>query len=269
MLKAIMLRKASLFGQQAWLEVPWQDRAKPAEQQVFDLGFQLAVVLERADQLAEAEAYAEPIEDTINLLQTSNNLQSRLEDGYVNLYKPVLQARRHEWFPSNFDEVLDISALTTADISHIMIVINLWASQLLLGFVAEALRLRLIEALESRLLLDAQREDVKSICDVSALYTSQHTLTDLAHATLKYLPSCIASRASEFAASRTFFPLTCILWQFRHFEVQFAQAISLMRQISEARNLRFADRGYSLLGFFPPIIRGDEGLMAPKARSSQ
>lgn len=262
MLKALMLRKASLFGQEAWLEVPWQDRTKSSEQQVYDLGFHLAAILERADQLGEADAYAMPLEETIDLLGRCNNLQSRLEDLYVKSLKPVLQAPRREWISSQFDNTQDMNSLTTADISHIMIVINLWSCQLLLGFVADALRRRLIEALDSHFMLDIDRTDVQALCDSSAEYTNQHELLDLAHAILRYLPSCIGSRASEFAASRTLFPLTCILWQFRHFQAPFLEATSLMHQVAEARNMRFAGVGYNVIAFIPFIVRGDEGLLA-------
>ncbi|KAJ9603256.1 hypothetical protein H2200_012034 [Cladophialophora chaetospira] len=268
MLKALMLRKASLFGQDDWLEVPWQDRTKSSEQQVYDLGFHLAVILDRADQLGEAEAYAKPLEETIDLLEACNILQSRLEDLYTNSFKPVLQERRHDWIQSHFNDKPDANALSTADISHIIIVINLWSCQLLLGFVAHILRRRLIEVLEGHLMPADHTEEIESLCNISAEYTSQHALSDLAHAILRYLPSCVGSRASEFAASRTLYPLTCILWQLRHSEAHFLQAIALMRQVSEARNVRFAGAGYSVTAFIPYIVRGDEGLLAAQGPQS-
>ncbi len=267
MLKALMLRKASLFGQVDWINAPWHNRSKPAEQQVYDLGFQLADLLDRADQLNAAEVRREESDETIDLLEASNNLQQRMEELFTNLFKPFLQDRSYNWGRSQFDSVPDMSALTIADMNHIMIVINLWSCQLLLGFVAEVLRARLIDALDSHLLPTADIEPVKLLCDISAAYTTQHALSDLAHAILRYLPLCVHSGASEFAASRTLFPLTCILWQFRHFEVQFRQAIGLMRQMSGARNVRFAG-GYSVIELIPYIVRDDGGLLAAGAPQS-
>ena len=261
MLKALMLRKASMFGQEGWLNVPWQQRRKTAEQELYDYGFRLAALLDRADQLVDPQPNDRTLKETIDLLDACNALQGRLEDLFTESFKSFLQEKYFDWTRSQFEKVPNAGALTSADTNQVMIVVNLWSCQLLLGFVAEVLRNRAIDALDSDLIPPDRRNYTKRLCETCAAYANQNALSDLAHAILRYLPLCLGKGASEFAASRTLFPLTCVLWQLRHKEIHFRRAMSLMRQVAEARNVRIASGGYSVIANVPFIARDGGGLL--------
>ena len=248
MLKALMLRKASLFGQPDWIQMPWEDRSKSTEQEVYDHGFQLAALLDRADKLVEVPDKS--LSETIDILEESNSLEERFELLFITAFRPSLQ---RETFKSQPDVEPD-----EAEISQMMIVVNLWACQLLLGFVADALRKRVLDGLDLGQIVD--QDHAKGLCDICEGYANRNAMSDLAQAILRYLPLCVGTAASEFAASRTLFPITCVLWQFRHSRFHFRQATSLMRQMSEARGVRFAS-GYTVTPLIPFIARDDGGLL--------
>ena len=262
MLKALMLRKRSLFGREDWTSLPWNAMDKPIEQQVYDQGFRLAAILERADGLIEPRTDDQSLRQTKDLLHACNVLHSPMEDLFQRKIKPFLQARSSDWTRLQFDKAPESTALTPADINQLTIVVNLWSCMLLMAWVADVLRSRLIDALDSRLISTIDITHTKEIIDVCATYTNQFTLSDLAMAILQYFPLCVGSGASELAVNRMLFPLTCILWQFRHSELHFQRATALMRQISEARNVRFAAPGYNVVALIPTIAHEDFGLLA-------
>lgn len=248
MLKALMLRKTSIFGQEDWLQVPWSDRTKSIEQRLYDHGFQLAAILEKADSLENPSLEnKEILAISLDLLRACNSLHQRLEELFTNSLKPFLQERSITWRSSS-EQVPDPSTLSSADIGQLMVVLNLWGCQLLLGFVANALRVRSNTTIDLHPGLATDRPAIEALCDSIAGYSDQDALSNIAHALLSYLPLCLGKGADEFAASRTLFPMTCILWQFRYSKSEFLQTMTLMRSVYETRNVRVARSGYNVMG---------------------
>ncbi|KAJ9604067.1 hypothetical protein H2200_011590 [Cladophialophora chaetospira] len=264
MLKDVMLRKRSAFGRDDWIDLPWCGRAKPIEQQVYDQGFRIAAILERSDLVVQSPTTGhQGLRPAIDLLQTCNDLRPQMDDLFRHTFKPFLQAKSADWTRSLFDKTPDSIALTPADINQLTLVVNLWSCMLLMAWIADALRDRLLDALDAgRIVTKDDVAHAKDLCEVSSSYTNQCALTDLALAILQYFPLCVGPGASELAVNRMLFPLTCILWQFRYSESHFRKATALMWQISEARNVKFAAPGYSVIALIPPIARDDGGLLS-------
>jgi hypothetical protein len=169
--------------------------------------------------------------DLIELLEACNLLDESLEALFRDGFKPFLQEKSFKWVCSGVAKVPDTGALTAADMNQIMVVLNLWGCQLLLGFTADAVRSEVIRGLDEHLMSATDRRRVRESCEISMGYSNRSTLSDLAHAVLQYLPLCLRETASEFAASRTIFPLTNVFWQFRHSEEPLRQAgVSSSRQ---------------------------------------
>lgn len=174
MLKALMLHKQSPFG-----EARWHMGRLGTEQELYDLGFRLAALLEQADQgLYDGQACID--------------LHDSLEKLKPNLTKPA-------------------------------VLLNLFACELLLGFVATPLGL-----------------EWASEC------------AHLADAILEMLPMVTEGGGEEH---RSIFPLTCILWQYRGDEVKHSQADAMMKHIAEDRKVRFVEADYQIEPLMPKITR--------------
>jgi hypothetical protein len=261
MLKAIMLRKASVFGQDDWTDLPWRGRVKTAEQRSYDYGFRLAAILEEADRLCDPEEDDRDWSRTTRLIESANALQAHLEELCATYCEPFLREKSSTRDKSHPEQPRIFPGKTAVELYHLLTVLNVWSTQLLLGFVADGLRSRLIDALEQRGIPTASKNHAKRLCDACGKYSNQCTLSDIATAILKYLPFCLGLDATDFIAIRVFYPVTVALWQFRHYEHQTRQGLKLARQISERRNIRFTQGGYCVMALIPVIARDDGGLL--------
>jgi hypothetical protein len=266
MLKALMLGKSSMFGDRHWTDLPWNGCNKPIEQRLYDYGFSLASLIEDSDDLVTLDAAESNIVDeTITLLERCDNLQTGLELLYAtSSLKAFLQNRSDKWTRSTFEKSPS-PALSISDRNRLSLIVNLWAFELLIGWIAAELKERLISALELRQIsLQTQTARARRLCAVFAVLVDTATLTDLALAILQYLPLCMEDRTSNFAASRALLPITCVVWQLRHNKKNFPTALELMKRIDRTRKIRFATE-HSVMSLVPAIVRDDGGLVTANA----
>ena len=264
MLKAILLGQSSPFGERDWIELPWEGRAKPAEQRLCDFGFKLASLIEQANDLVALEAVAsDTLDQTIALLESCDELQKDLESFSATSLPPFLQANSGGWSQLQFEK-LSGKILSVADTNQLTIAINLWTCGLILGWIAGPVRERLISTLEILLIPWNNDEKLRRMCAAAAVYANERTLTALAHGILQYLPLCTGKAISDFAASRTLCPITCVVWQLRYDTKHFPQAWELMKQISGRRKIRCSTE-YSVMSLVPAIARDGGGLVTTAA----
>jgi hypothetical protein len=234
---------------------------KPVEQQVYDLGFQLAAWLDEVDILYSSFGSGDTFAEQTAILTTGNQLQEDLEFLFEASFKTFLLERSSVWSRAATGALPQATDISPADANQLMLLINLWGFQLLLGFTAQALEDNISKAVSDRAYVSVDLGGVSVLCNKCDQYANASALDNLALTMLRYLPLCVTDGASEFAATRAMFPMTAMLWQLRHSENPFRQALALMRHISEGRNMRFAG-AYSVIDRIPYIARGDAGLLA-------
>jgi hypothetical protein len=234
--------------------------SKPVEQQVYDLGFRLAAWLDRGDLLYNSAGSIDSALEQTALLATGNQLQRDLESLFEASFKTFLLDRSSVWTRAGTDAMPQPSDISPAEVNQLMLLINLWGFQLLLGFTAQILKDNISKAIIDRTYLSVDVEGISVLCSECGRYANSSALDDLALTMLRYMPLCVTDGASEFAATRAMFPMTAMLWQLRHSNSAFMQALALMRHISEGRNMRFAG-AYSVIDRIPYIARGDAGLL--------
>jgi hypothetical protein len=262
MLKAIISRKSSSFGGKDWIHSPWEGCVKPIEQRLYDYGFSLASLIEWSDDIVKFDATKrDTIDQIIALLDQCDTIQTDLELLYsTSSLKAFLLSRSGEWTRSPFEESPS-TILSVSDLDCLSLVLNFWSFELILGWIANALKERLVSALElGQVRSRTQIATATRLCAAFAVFVDATTLTDLALAILHYLPLCMTKKCSEFAANRTLLPITCVVWQLRHDEKNFPKALSLMKRVDRTRKIRFATE-HSVMSLIPKIARHDEGLV--------
>ena len=112
MTRGLIERKASVFGQEEWLSLPWAGIEKTTQQKLCDLGLRLSILTERTDVLT---ATATPAESDVKTLLTDiSQLEQEIRAGIeisttyseneVMVYHP--KATRlttlHEWCDKSY-----------------------------------------------------------------------------------------------------------------------------------------------------------------------
>lgn len=175
MLKALMQRKACALGRKEW-QMDWTN----PEQKLFNLGFQLAAVLEQAD-LGTYDA------------AVCNKLFYAMEEMHRELNQEVM-------------------------------IVNLLACQILLGFVAIFLGL-------------------------------PWTIKCPAYADRMW--PMVQRAINNGEADRCIFPLTCLSWQYRADYTKMEKVADMMKQVADIRKVRFASKNYQAKSLVPKIASGE------------
>ena len=248
-----MLREASPFGEKEWQHIPWTEEAKSVDQQIYDCGFELGSLLERADRLKQTEPNSGSQPQLVELLRSCLVLNSAFEKLHQEHFGDFLLTNSQALGGPRSDDTRPETA-SPAVMNQIMLVLNLWGMQLLLGFVADGL------GGAGHRLSSTEEGDLISLGGMCQSWSNESALAKVAYAILRYMPLCLGKGASESTASRTIFPITVVMWQFRHSPAEFARAGELKKQILEMRNMRFIGGNYQVKPLLPNISRDDGGL---------
>lgn len=243
MLQALMVRKASPFGEQDWRDIPWTNQTKDSYQQLYDFGFRLAALLEAADRLKDVPVISEGIQHSlVILLQNFNALDQSLDNLFDGSFQPFLLSRSIFGSRARSQASPISTSFSPTDMISLVAILNLWALQLLASFTADSLKRKLLERDED-FIKDGGRS-VEDVCHTAQSYSSNTARSDLALMISRFMPLCVGKNASEYVVSRTIFPAFTLSVQSRTSDTQSLQSKEFINQISEERNIRFAGRYY-------------------------
>ena len=250
MIRDIQYRKSSFLKEPVWLSKPWEGRPKGIEQRLYDIGFDLAAVLEFADRIGAISDNAETTKGRMELLDTCHQLNDRFQiwyDEFINispspLYWPTLSTFNGlqggvNPFPVSFQ----FSNLRLAEM-----IVTYWSLQLILsGTIAmNSLALRQTSSPPNPTLGIEQPQGANTDTTSKPRSPNKHiraSILILAGNIAQSVEYCMQSSMGLIGSLKIVFPLRIAMGTFqRQPGPELAWCQAMFQKLTEEKGLRFS-----------------------------
>lgn len=233
MIQCIIQRKSTVFAEPIWCTAPWVNATKDAEQELFDLGFSIACLLEQADTLAIVATQNDPsnvrLDSLLQVIKCTLEINNAL-DQFRNTHLVRPSSAADETIIPLTDEALDLELL----------LMNWWTIKWIVAFTGSRLAsnaLVIISRLPhpSQVLTRTLAEQLERCCNDAVREKIGHSL-------LASLQRAVEGQVDQFGMSRAIFPLTAATFQFSHSPPEIEICQRLKGKIAGRQGFRFATR---------------------------
>lgn len=222
MLRHLLARRATIFSQDVWLRVPWEDTDKSARQQVFDHGLRLATVFERCDLACDNQSSVptaseiiyecDKIYDSLQVLQ-EEHISPNIASGLDSPPRPSTAS-------------LELPYPAALSLSITALGVQLGASQ-----SASRLMTKIIAPAIERSARDEAIDDLGAIPE----YRTSRSLNNrqaLAQQIVCEISCCLDHYAGAMGAARMVFCLHIAMLEFGPLDDDFARCRTLLERLS-------------------------------------